>query len=133
METNEAKSENNIQELTPSQEIPLCQITEKTFDDLKGKIPDDRLETVKSMKKRHFLKEELAQMLEKLDFSREEIDIISSATQELDKETFMKRYCMTPGKYREWKESLVTYKDNPSENPFYYVHPPFQVLDEEEL
>jgi len=133
METNEAKSENNIQELTPSQEIPLCQITEKTFDDLKGKIPDDRLETVKSMKKRHFLKEELAQMLEKLYFSREEIDIISSAAQELDKETFMKRYCMTPGKYREWKESLVTYKDNPSENPFYYVHPPFQVLDEEEL
>jgi len=133
METNETKTENNIQELPPSQEIPLCQITEKTFDDLNGKIPDDKLETVKSMKKRYFLKEELAQMLEKLNFSKEDIEIISSTAQDLDKETFMKRYCMTPEKYREWKESLVTYKDNPSENPFYYVHPPFQVLDEEEL
>lgn len=134
MGTNEIKpEENKIEQLPSSQEIPLCQITDKTFDDLKDKIPEDKIESVKSMKKRHFLKEELSQMLEKLNFSKEEIDIISFSAEDLDKETFMKRYGMTPGKYREWKESLVTYKDNPSENPFYYIHPPFQVLEEEDL
>ena len=113
--TFEIKPDNNMQELSSSQEIPLSQITEKTFENLKDKIPEDKIEAVKSMKKRYFLKEELSQMLEKLNFSKEEIDIISSSAQDLDKDTFMKRYGMTPGKYREWKEPLVAYKDNPSE------------------
>ena len=114
------------------QKVQLCQITDKTLEDLKGKIPDEKLEIIKSKKKRYFLKEELTSRFVKLNFIKEEIDIIFSFTEELDRESFSKRYGMTPEKYREWLESLETYKDNPGENPFYYVHPPLQVLEEEE-
>ena len=50
---------------------------------------------------------------------------------EEEKKFFMDRYGMTPEKFMEWKQSLEKYRDNPKENPMYYIHPPLKVLEEE--
>jgi hypothetical protein len=57
-------------------------------------------------------------------------DTLDAADEE--REAFIRRYGMTPEKFREWKESLEIYKDHPEQNPYYYVHPPIEVLEQME-
>jgi len=70
---------------------------------------------------------------ERANSIRKEVETGKKDLSDEDTDIFMKRYCMTPEKYLEWKESLKKYKDNPRANPMYYIHPPFMVIEEDSL
>lgn len=129
----EAQAEADGEAVAEYQGPPLVQLDEEAITTVGGQLGNEKADAMRSMHKLYFLAGELVDRLMKLNFTQDEIGIVFAYVRELSEEDFRKRYRMTPDTYRKWLESLFLYKDKPEENPFYLVHPPLQVIEEEKF
>lgn len=135
MKENELTPDRKVEEIKDqkAEEIRLVQFDEGTIKNVMEHLGAEKGEALSSMQKRYFIDEELAYRLRKLQFTQEEIEAVFLYTKALEEEEFSRRYGMTPELYKKWLYSLEYYKDNPEENPYYYIHPPLQVLEDEKF